>query len=188
MSVADKARKIVQDMTGMWWPDADEGGLRHAAKAWRDFADDVDDVTSGANKAARSIIEHNKGEAISAFDDPFWRRYYYDKRGWLKDMADAARDMAKALDAYADAVHGAKKKLEHELEIVGATLVVGGALSIVTFSLSADAAAAAAATVADIAAGLGVAVSEEIAAIAGTTLATAAFAGVESIAVNLALT
>ncbi len=119
-STADKAREIIQDMTGMWWPEADEGGLRDAAKAWRDFADDVDDVTAGANKAARTIIEHNKGEAVSAFDDPFWRRYYYDGHGWLKDLADAARDMATALDAYADAVHSAKKKLEHELEIVGA--------------------------------------------------------------------
>ncbi|MFG3202694.1 hypothetical protein [Streptomyces sp. NPDC048192] len=174
-------------MTGMWWPAADEGGLRHAAKTWRDFADDVEKVASGANRAARTIIEHNKGEAISAFDDPFWRRYYYDGRGWLKDLADAARAMAKALDAYADAVHGAKKKLEHELEIAGATLVVGGVLSVVTFSLSEDAAVAVAAGIADAAASLGVAVSEEIAAIAGTTLASAAFAGVESIAVDLAV-
>ncbi|MGN5379967.1 hypothetical protein ACQ4WX_30400 [Streptomyces lasalocidi] len=165
-----------------------EGGLRHAAKVWRDFADDVDGVTSGANRAARTIIEHNKGEAISAFEDPFWRRYYYDKRGWLKDLADAARDMAKALDAYADFIHGVKKKLEHKLEIAGATLVVGGVLSVVTFSLSEDAAAAVAAGIAETAASLGVAVSGEIAAIASTTLATAAFAGVESVAVNLALT
>ncbi|MFG3010069.1 hypothetical protein ACGFZB_06365 [Streptomyces cinerochromogenes] len=188
MSVADKARKVVQDLTGMWWPDADEDGLRDAAKVWRDFADDVDDVTSGANKAARSIIEHNKGEAISAFADPYWRRYYHDGHGWLKDLADAARDMAKALDAYADAVHSAKKKLEHELEIVGATLVAGTALAIFTAGISEGAAAAAAVTVADMAAGLGIAVTEEIATIAGTTLATAAFAGVESITVDLAVT
>ncbi|ALO95018.1 hypothetical protein SHL15_3914 [Streptomyces hygroscopicus subsp. limoneus] len=188
MSVADKARKVVQDLTGMWWPDADEDGLRDAAKVWRDFADDVDDVTSGANKAARSIIEHNKGEAISAFDAPYWRRYYHDGQGWLKDLADAARDMAKALDAYADAVHSAKKKLEHELEIVGATLVAGTALAIFTAGISEGAAAAAAVTVADMAAGLGIAVTEEIATIAGTTLATAAFAGVESITVDLAVT
>ncbi|MCZ0211113.1 hypothetical protein OZK63_37680 [Streptomyces sp. UMAF16] len=188
MSVTDKAREVVQDLTGMWWPDADEDGLREAAKAWRAFADDVDDVTSGANKAARSIIEHNKGEAISAFADPYWRRYYHDGHGWLKDLADAARGMAKALDAYADAVHGAKKKLEHELEIVGATLVAGTALAIFTAGISEGAAAAAAVTVADMAAGLGIAVTEEIATIAGTTLATAAFAGVESITVDLAVT
>ncbi len=188
MSVADKARKVVQDLTGMWWPDADEGKLRDAAKAWRDFADDVEDVTAAANKAARTIIEHNKGEAISAFDDPYWRRYYHDKKGWLQDLVDGARAMAKALDAYADAVHGAKKKLEHELEIVGATIVAGTALAIFTAGISEGAALAAAATVTELAGTLGVAVSTEIATIAGTTLATAAFAGIESVTVDLAVT
>ncbi|MFE4627871.1 RNase A-like domain-containing protein [Streptomyces mirabilis] len=187
MSVADKARKILQDVTGMWWPDADEGGLRDAAKAWRDFADDVEDVTAAANKAARSLIENNKGEAISAFDDPFWRRYYYDKHGWLKDLSDAARDMAKALDAYADAVHGAKKKLEHELEIVGGTILVGTGLALFTGGLSEGAALAAATTVTELASTLGVAVTAEVASIAGTTLATAAIAGIESITVDLAV-
>ncbi|MEU0821432.1 RNase A-like domain-containing protein [Streptomyces mirabilis] len=187
MSVADKARKILQDVTGMWWPDADEGGLRDAAKAWRDFADDVEDVTAAANKAARSLIENNKGEAISAFDDPFWRRYYYDKHGWLKDLSDAARDMAKALDAYADAVHGAKKKLKHELEIVGGTILVGTGLALFTGGLSEGAALAAATTVTELASTLGVAVTAEVASIAGTTLATAAIAGIESITVDLAV-
>ncbi|MGW1131606.1 DNA/RNA non-specific endonuclease [Streptomyces griseoluteus] len=187
MSVADKARKVVQDLTGMWWPAADIDGLRDAAKAWRDFADDVEDVTAAANRAARSLIEHNTGEAISAFDDPFWRRYYHDKHGWLKDLSDGARDMAKALDAYADAVHAAKKKLEHELEIVGATLVAGTLLAVFTAGLSEGAAVAAAATVAELAAGLGVTVTAEVAAIAGTTLATAALAGIESVTVDLAV-
>ncbi|MGW3031266.1 RNase A-like domain-containing protein [Streptomyces sp. NPDC001178] len=186
MSVADKARKVVQDMTGMWWPDADEDGLREAARAWRAFAEDVEDIQAVANKAARALIEDNKGESIDAFDT-FWRRYYDHGRGWLKDVPDAARDMAKALDAYADEVHGAKKHLEHELEIVGATLVAGTALAVFTAGLSEGAAAAAAAGVTELAASLGVAVTEEIAAIAGTTLATAAFGGVESITVDLAV-
>lgn len=186
MSVADKARKVVQDMTGMWWPDADENGLREAARAWRAFAEDVEDIQAVANKAARALIEDNKGESIDAFDK-FWRRYYDHGRGWLKDVPDAARDMAKALDAYADEVHGAKKHLEHELEIVGATLVAGTALAVFTAGLSEGAAAAAAAGVTELAASLGVAVTEEIAAIAGTTLATAAFGGVESITVDLAV-
>ncbi|MFF9285794.1 WXG100-like domain-containing protein [Streptomyces griseosporeus] len=188
MSVVDKAREVVEDLTGLWWPDADEDGLRDAAKAWRAFADDVDDVTVAANKAARTLIEHNKGEAISAFDDPFWRRYYYDGRGWLKDLADAARAMAKALDAYADAVHDAKKKIEHQLEIAAVSLGVGTALAVFTFGLSEGAALGAAAVVTELAAGLGVAVTEEVAAIAGTTLAAAAFAGVESVTVDLAVT
>ncbi|NUQ95949.1 MAG: hypothetical protein HOY79_05080 [Streptomyces sp.] len=186
MSVADKARKVVQDLTGMWWPAADEDGLREAARVWRGFAEDVEDIQAVANKAARALIEDNKGESIDAFDT-FWRRYYDHGRGWLKDVPDAARDMAKSLDAYADAVHGAKKHLEHELEIVGATLVAGTALAVFTAGLSEGAAAAAAVTVTELAASLGVAVTEEVAAIVGTTLVTAAFGGVESVTVDLAV-
>ncbi|MGW0206556.1 RHS repeat-associated core domain-containing protein [Streptomyces sp. NPDC003233] len=187
MSAADKAKQIVQDMTGMWWPAADEHGLREAAKAWRAFADDIENVLSAANKTARHIIEDNKGEAISAFDDPFWRRYYYNGHGWLKDMADAARDMAKALDKYADAVHKAVTRLEHELEIVGATIVAGTALAIFTAGISEGAAAAATAGIVELAGTLGIEVSTEIATIAGTTLATAAIGGVESVTVDLAV-
>ncbi|MGJ5752979.1 RHS repeat-associated protein [Streptomyces puniciscabiei] len=187
MSAADKAKQIVKDMTGMWWPAADEDGLRDAAKAWRTFADDIEDVLSAANKTARHIIEDNKGEAISAFDDPYWRRYYYDGHGWLKDMADAARDMAKALDKYADIVHKAVKRLEHELEIVGATIVAGTALAIFTAGISEGAAAAATAGIVELAGTLGIEVSTEIATIAGTTLATAAIGGVESVTVDLAV-
>ncbi|MFD3477854.1 RNase A-like domain-containing protein [Streptomyces sp. NPDC058695] len=186
--MADTAKKIVQDMTGMWWPDADEDGLRHAAKVWRDFADDLEDVTAAANKSARGIITHNKGEAISAFDDPYWRRYYHQKHGWLQDMIDGARDMAKSLDQYADAVHHAVKRLEHELEIVGATIAAGTLLAVFTAGISEAAAATATATIVDMAATLGVTVSTEIATIAGTTLATAAIAGIESITVDLAVT
>ncbi|MGN5635254.1 RNase A-like domain-containing protein [Streptomyces sp. AC154] len=188
MSVADKAKQIVQHATGMWWPDADEGSLRDAAKVWRDFADDLEKVTAAANKSARGIIEHNKGEAISAFDDPFWRRYYYDGHGWLQDMIDGARDMAKALDQYADAVHHAVKRLEHELEIVGATIAAGTLLAVFTAGISEGAAIAATGVIVDLSATLGVTVSTEIATIAGTTLATAAIGGIESVTVDLAVT
>lgn len=145
-------------------------------------------MTVAANKSARAIIENNKGEAISAFDDPFWRRYYYDGHGWLRDMIDGARDMAKALDQYADVVHKAVKRLEYELEIVGATIVAGTALAVFTLGISEGAAAAATASILELSATLGVTVSTEIATIAGTTLATAAIGGLESITVDLAVT
>ncbi|UWE13329.1 WXG100-like domain-containing protein [Actinacidiphila bryophytorum] len=188
MSVADEAKKIVMKLTGMWWPDADEGGLRDAATAWRTFADDIETLTAAANTTARTLIENNTGKAISAFDDPFWRRYYYGNRGWLQDMIDGARDLATALDQYADSVHSAVKQLEHELEIVGGTIVAGTALAFFTFGISEGAAAAATTEVLDLSAALGVTVTADVAAIIGTTLATAAIAGVESITVDLAVT
>jgi hypothetical protein len=96
--------------------------------------------------------------------------------------------MADALDKYADAVAQAKKRLEHELEIVGATIVAGTALAIFTAGISEGAAVAAAATVTELAGTMGVAVSTEVATIAGTTLATAALGGIESVTVDLAVT
>ncbi|MEV0093728.1 RNase A-like domain-containing protein [Streptomyces sp. NPDC050738] len=184
--VSDKTREIVQDLTGMWWPDADEGKLRDAARAWRTFADAVEKLTGLTNNAARSVIEHNKGESIEAFD-VFWRRYYHDGRGWLKDLSDGARDMGSGLDKYADSVADAKKKLEHELEIVGATIVVGTGLAFFTAGVTEVAAGAATVTILDLAGTLGVAVSAEVATIAGTVLATAAIGGIEAVTVDLAV-
>jgi hypothetical protein len=188
VSVADEAKKIVMKLTGMWWPDADEDALRDAATAWRTFADDVETLTAAANTSARTLIENNTGKAISAFDDPFWRRYYYGNRGWLQDMIDGALDLATALDQYADSVHSAVTQLEHKLEIVGGTIIAGTALAFFTAGLTEAAAAAATAEVLDLSAALGVAVSTEVATIIATTLATAAIAGVESITVDLAVT
>ncbi|GAA1369981.1 RNase A-like domain-containing protein [Streptomyces beijiangensis] len=186
MSGADKTREIVQDLTGMWWPDADEGKVRDAARAWRTFADAVENLTGISNNAARSLIEHNKGESIDAFD-VFWRRYYHEGRGWLKDLSDGARDMSTALDKYADSVAGAKKQLENELAIVGATIVVGTGLAFFTAGITELAAGAAAATIVELGTTLGVAVTTEVATIAGTVLATAAIAGIESVTVDLAV-
>ncbi|MGI5337459.1 hypothetical protein ACQEVS_08720 [Streptomyces sp. CA-181903] len=153
---------------------------------WRTFAHDVEGVVNGANGKAQELIHHNKGEAIEAFDE-FWRRYYHDGKGWLHDLAAASRDLADALEAYADEAHKAEKQLEHKLEIVGATIVAGTALAIFTAGISEAAAGAATAAVVEFAGALGASVSAEIATIAGTTLASAAMGGIESVAVDLAV-
>ncbi|GGW25490.1 hypothetical protein [Streptomyces xantholiticus] len=51
---------------GIWWPDANSGTLRSAAKAWHTFAEAVDDIIGPVNTKAGSIILNNKGEAIDA--------------------------------------------------------------------------------------------------------------------------
>ncbi|MFI9082241.1 WXG100 family type VII secretion target [Streptomyces sioyaensis] len=127
MGAADKAKEIVQDLTGMWWPEGNEDELREAARAWRTYADDVEDCTAACHKRAQDVIDNNKGKSIDAFGE-FWRKYHGGGKGYLDDVASAARDMAKALDKYADQVAEAKKKIEHELEIAGAVLVAGTAL------------------------------------------------------------
>ncbi|MFI9319852.1 hypothetical protein ACIGXI_08725 [Kitasatospora aureofaciens] len=186
------AAKAVQKVTGMWWPDADPDKLRTVADAWEAMATAIDNVTAPTNQAAAAIVANNHGPAIDAFGT-FWARYYGGKdaagkgKGWLPETADACRALAKALRDFAHEVDKAIKKLEEEAAIVGGTLVVGAALAIVTFSISADIAAATAAGIVATAASVGVAVSEAIATIAATVLVGAAFGAVEAITVDLAV-
>ncbi|WP_432001464.1 putative adhesin [Streptomyces sioyaensis] len=184
MGAADKAKEIVQDLTGMWWPEGDEDALREAARAWRTYADDVEDCTAACHKKAQDVIDNNKGKSIEAFGG-FWRKYHGGGKGYLDDVAAAARDMAKALDKYADQVAEAKKKIEHELEIAGAVLVAGTALALFTGGISEVAAAGATEAIVAAASTAGVAVSATVAEIAGTVLATAAIGGIEAITVDV---
>ncbi|MFI1742413.1 WXG100 family type VII secretion target [Streptomyces sioyaensis] len=184
MGAADKAKEIVQDLTGMWWPEGDEDELREAARAWRTYADDVEDCTAACHKRAQDVIDNNKGKSIEAFGE-CWRRYHGGGKGYLDDVATAARDMAKALDKYADQVAEAKKKIEHELEIAGAVLVAGTALALFTGGISEVAAAGATEAIVAAASTAGVAVSATVAEIAGTVLATAAIGGIEAITVDV---
>ncbi|MFH9229028.1 WXG100 family type VII secretion target [Streptomyces lydicus] len=184
MSAADKAKEIVQDLTGMWWPEGDEDQLREAARAWRTYADDVEDCTAACHKKAQDVIDNNKGQSIDAFET-FWRKYHGGGKGYLDDLATAARDMAKALDKFADQIAEAKRKIEHELEIAGAVLVAGTALALFTGGISEVAAAGATEAIVAAASTAGVAVSATVAEIAGTVLATAAIGGIEAITVDV---
>lgn len=184
MGAADKAKEVVQALTGMWWPEGDEDELREAARAWRTYADDVEDCTAACHKKAQDVIDNNKGKSIDAFGE-FWRKYHGGGKGYLDDVVSAARDMAKALDKYADQVAEAKKKIEHELEIAGAVLVVGTALAVFTGGITEVAAVGATEAIVAAASTAGVAVSATVAEIAGTVLATAAIGGIEAITVDV---
>ncbi|WP_411144863.1 hypothetical protein [Streptomyces sp. x-80] len=179
MGAADKAKEIVQDLTGMWWPEGDEDELREAARAWRTFADEA-----ACHKKAQDVIDNNKGKSIEAFGG-FWKKYHGGGKGYLDDVASAARNMAKALDKFADQIAEAKKKIEHELEIAGAVLVAGTVLALFTGGISEVAAAGAIEAIIAAASTAGVAVSATVAEIAGTVLATAAIGGIEAITVDV---
>ncbi|MCX4578069.1 polymorphic toxin type 28 domain-containing protein [Streptomyces sp. NBC_01571] len=186
MSIEDKAKDILLKM-GLWWPDANSGTLRSAATAWRTFAESVDDVRGPTNSTARSLIHHNKGESIEAFDK-FWSQYAKGKdAGWLGDLADSARAMAKFLDKFADAIDDAIHKLWEHIAIDAAVIAGGVAVAFLTAGLASGAAAAAADAVIELGATLGVAVSTTIAEIAAETVITAAFAGVENVTIDAAV-
>ncbi|WP_238419525.1 WXG100 family type VII secretion target [Streptomyces taklimakanensis] len=186
MGAFEEAKEWLVETMGMWWPDADEGKLRDAATAWRDFADTVQDVRQATGGKAGALIENNRGEAIDAFE-VFWHRYCHGGRGWLNDLEQAARDMATALDDFANDIEDVKNEIDTHIAISAATIVAGIGLAVVTAGAASGAAVAAATTITRLAASLGVAVSANAARIAATTLTGAAFGGVESVAVNLAV-
>ncbi|MEE1802901.1 hypothetical protein ACIQVO_35445 [Streptomyces sp. NPDC101062] len=186
MSAEDIAKDLLMK-AGMWWPDANSGTLRSAAKAWRTFAEAVDDVIGPVNGKAGSIILHNKGEAIDAFE-LFWSRYHKSEGvGWLDDTAAAARAMAKALEEFADAVDDAIEQLWIEIGIGATVIAAGVGLAVFTFGASTAASAAATATIIEVAAGLGVTVSTTVATITATTLTGIAFGAIEGITIDLAV-
>ncbi|MFI1965332.1 RNase A-like domain-containing protein [Streptomyces pathocidini] len=186
MGAFEETKEYLVESLGMWWPDADEGRLREAAAAWRTFADAVHEITGAAHRSAQDVIEHNSGASIEAFDE-FWRRYVRRGAGWLPDLEDSARAMAKALDDYADDIGGVKSRIDTQLEIAAAVIAAGIGLSVATAGLAAGAAATATATIVELAATLGVSVSTGIAQIAATTMVGVCFGGIESVTVELAV-
>jgi hypothetical protein len=134
-----------------------------------------------------SCIHHNTGESVDAFET-FWDRYAKGgDAGWLSDLAKASRGMAKALDTFADAIDDAINKLWTEIGISATVIVAGVGLVIFTAGISAGAAAVATEAIIEVAGTLGVAVSTTVAEIAAVTLVAAAFGGIESVTVDLAV-
>ncbi|MGW1182636.1 RHS repeat-associated core domain-containing protein [Streptomyces drozdowiczii] len=186
MSIEDEAKDLLLKL-GLWWPDANSGTLRSAAGAWRTFADAVDDVRTPVNNAASSLIANNTGEAIETFT-VFWGRYAKDNdAGWLSDLAKSARKMAEALDKFADAVDDAITKLWTQIGIDAAVIVGGVALAFFTAGLAAGAAALATEALIEFGVTMGIAVSTTVAEIAAGTLVAAAFGGIESVTMDLAV-
>ncbi|WP_269854293.1 DUF6531 domain-containing protein [Streptomyces sp. RPT161] len=185
-SIEDCAGWLAKHM-GMPWPKGDPGKLRQAADAWRGFGKAVGPVCTATNGRSAALVHNNKGEAIDAYAE-FWHRYHGPGgKGWLDDVAKASTHMAEMLENYADGIEKARKKIEHRIEIdiavlaaaIGVAMATGGALS--------GAAAAAADAVIEAAGAIGLELSAVAADVLGTAVASAAFGGVESVAVDAAV-
>ncbi|WP_179084655.1 DUF6531 domain-containing protein [Streptomyces rectiverticillatus] len=172
---------------GLYWPDGDADKLRKAAKAWRTFAGKVDAIRTPVNNQATSLIHNNKGEAIEAFE-VFWHRYAKGSGdGWLSDLSKSSVKMAEGLEALAKAVDKAMDdlwdKIIEDLVVLGAAVTI----AVATGGALAGPAATAATAIVEAGAALGIVVSTTVAEVAGVTLAAAAFGGLESVTVNLAV-
>ncbi|MEU1671276.1 DUF6531 domain-containing protein [Streptomyces roseifaciens] len=187
MSVKYKVQNFLVDYMGLYWPDGDADKLRKAAKAWRTFAGKVEAIRTPVNNQATSLIHNNKGEAIEAFE-VFWHRYAKGSQdGWLHDLAESAKKMADGLEKLAKAIDKAMDalwdKIIEDLVVLGAAVTI----AVATGGALAGPAAGAATAIVEAGAALGIVVSTTVAEVAGVTLAAAAFGGLESVTVNLAV-
>lgn len=122
---------IVDHLQGWAWPSADTGKLREAASTWRAAAGTIDNAPSYATVASTQLSGQRSPEI------PFARAALRDVRTQATDLAEQCRELATACEEYADQVEQTRqtiKDLIRDLAIeIGATAVVSGVLSFVTF-------------------------------------------------------
>lgn len=167
---------------GLWWPAADEDGLRAAATAWRRAGDGLENATAVGRSGAALARTSWRGEAAERHDE-HWRRH---EETLIGDVA-ACRALADALLRFADAVADAKRQVAELAVAAGATIVAGVGLAWLTFGASAATAAAVSAGLIASAQAIGVALSATTASILAGALTGLAFGAVEAAAVDLAV-
>ncbi|PJE98252.1 type IV secretion protein Rhs [Streptomyces carminius] len=121
------------DIIGVGWPNVDEDDYRDMATELRNFADDVDDDAQTAHKGVERLLAAGQSEALDALSR-YWDKV---KGSHLKDLADAARVFATALDAAADVIAGRKAVAVGELVALAASIGIGLAAAPFTAGLSA---------------------------------------------------
>ena len=173
----------VVSQIGLWWPAADEDGVRDAAHAWARTADALDHVVEVGRAGTAQATAGWTGDAAQRFAQA-WQQH----EAALHADAAGARALADALTRYADAVADAKRRVEELAITAGATIAAGVGLAWLTFGTSAAAAAGVSAGLVAAASAIGVELSATAAAIAGGALVGVAFGAVEGAVVDTAVT
>jgi hypothetical protein len=124
----------VLDLLGFTWPAADEDKLREAARAWRDFAHDANNIRTTAAGVISKVAQGNYGKDIDALV-AYWQELGGDG-GHLPDAAEAARLAADALDGFAVATEVAKCAMIAQLAICAGEIAAAQAAAPITFGLS----------------------------------------------------
>ncbi|NMO93172.1 WXG100 family type VII secretion target [Actinomycetospora sp. TBRC 11914] len=167
---------------GLWWPAADEDGLRTASQAWVRLAGALDHAVDVGRAGHARALAGWTGDAAGRFDRA-WRQH----EAALHDDAAGARALGDALARYADAVADAKRRVEELAVTAGATIAAGVGLAWLTFGTSAAAAAGVSAGLVAAASAIGVELSATAATIIGGALVGVAFGAVEGAVVDMAV-
>lgn len=122
---------IVDHLQGWAWPSADTGRLREAAGTWRTMAGQLDQAPSYCRTASSQLAGQRSPEislATTAIGD--LSKAATDLAGACRDLADSCEEYAEKVDTTKDVVKGLLRDLAIE---IGATAVVSGLASLVTF-------------------------------------------------------
>lgn len=174
--------EIVSEV-GLWWPSADEDGLREAARAWDRMAAALDRAVDVGRAGTAQATARWQGPAAGTF-----ARAWQQHETTLHDDAAGARALSAALTGYADAVADAKRRVEELAITAGATIVAGVGLAWLTFGTSAAAAAGVSAGLVAAASAIGVELSATAATIISGALVGVVFGAVEGAVVDMAVT
>jgi hypothetical protein len=170
---------------GIWWPAADSGKLRAAAHAWRDMASAIDAVQTATQPTVLSLVADNKGPAMDAFA-AYWQSWSGDG-GYMASCSKACREMAGALDKYAQAVDDARQRVEYLVGEMATAVLIGVVLMPFTATLSVEVAGAVSAGLIASAAAVGVELSASAIVIASTIVAGVSVTAVEAMAIDAAV-
>ncbi|MER6523121.1 DUF6531 domain-containing protein [Streptomyces sp. NPDC001553] len=132
VTVPDWADTLL-DLIGVAWPNVDEDAYRAMADSLREFAEDLLDDGQLANNHVERLLSASKGESIEALNK-HWNTV---KTKHFKDIAEAARTIAGAMDMAAGAVEGMKYAALVQLGYLAAEAGIALSLIPVTAGLSA---------------------------------------------------
>lgn len=177
--------------TLLWWPQADTGKLRNAAKAWDDLGSKLDYVADQLDRQVAFLTTSWSGDAQAQFSQ-MWAQWTSPKpmtfpaapsakpggrspqnkgpvvqKGHLRQTADNCRTLGKALSDYADQVDQYRQKLLAMIAGTAVAIVAGVALTVVTAGASDAAAVEAGAGLSVAASNLGIQMSADTALFLG---------------------
>ncbi|MGW1281892.1 DUF6531 domain-containing protein, partial [Streptomyces tsukubensis] len=119
------------DVVGVGWPNVDEDAYRDMAKELREFAEDADDDAHAAHQHIQQLLSSGSSESLTALEK-HWQKVLRKN----KDLAQAARIIAGALDRIADIIVARKIAAVGELADLCATVGIALAAAPFTFGLT----------------------------------------------------
>jgi hypothetical protein len=126
------------DLAGVSWPSVDEDHVRAFAGHVRAFAERTETTHQGASSTVREMGAAYSGMSYDTLVATWTRKSH----SHLRELLEACRTVATALDAAADVIAAAKLAALAELAALATTFVADQAAAVLTFGLAEAAEAA----------------------------------------------